>query len=315
VQQRTLGNTGLRTSILGLGAASLGNVYGEVAEVEAIATVHRAFELGVNVFDSSPYYGHTLAETVLGKALRTLPRDQYTLMTKCGRYGEVDFDFTPARLLRSVDESLRRLQTDHVDVLQLHDVEFGDLDRILDESLPCLHRLRDAGKARFVGMTGLPLKVFRHALAKGARLDTILSYCHHTLFDTHLLDLLPELEAHGIGVVNASPAAMGLLSRHGPRQWHPAPEVIRAACREADAHCRARGADLAELAIQFACSEPRIATVICGTASPAEIEANVRAVERPIDEQLLAAVRNILLPIRGRTWIPGRPENNDAPPL
>ena len=310
MQLRPLGTTGLRVSPLGLGAANLGGVYGEVTERQAVATVHRAFELGVNVFDASPYYGRTRAETVLGKALCSLPRDRYVLMTKCGRYDTAQFDFSPARLRQSLDESLQRLQTDHVDVLALHDVEFGDLEVILRESLPLLHEWKATGKVRFCGITGLPLRVFRRALELGARLDTVLTYCHATLFDNTLLELLPAFQQRGIGVINASPMAMGLLSARGPQPWHPADDDLKATCRKAARHCERRGVSLAELAVQFACALPGIATTLCGTADPREIEQNVRASTRPLDATLLGEVRTILHPIKNRTWIQGRPENN-----
>jgi len=310
VQQRPLGRTGLRVSALGLGAASLGGVYGEVDEATAIATVHRAFELGVNVFDSSPYYGSTRAETVLGKAVSTLPRDRIVVMTKCGRYGKDEFDFSPARIRQSVDDSLRRLQTGHLDVCQLHDVEFGDLDRILDDGLATLRTLCAAGKVRHVGITGLPLRVFTRALGKHAPLDTVLSYCHATLFDDTLLPLLPALAAAGIGVINAAPTAMGLLSSRGPRDWHPAPQAIRDRCRAAAAECTSRGVEIAELAVQYSCSRDGIATTICGAASPAEIAANVAAAARAPDPALLLRVQAALQPIRGASWPQGRPENN-----
>lgn len=309
MQQRPLGPTGLHVSHLGLGAANLGGVYGDVDEATAIRTVHLASELGINLFDASPYYGNTRAETVLGKALRSLPRDSFVLSTKAGRYGPADFDFSPARLRQSLDESLRRLQQDHVDLFLLHDVEFGDLDRILHESLPALQELKHTGKVRFTGLTGLPLGIFRRALAAGAPFDVALSYCHATLFDTTLVELAPTLAARGIGVLNASPAAMGLLSSHGPRDWHPASATIRTACRTAAEHCRARGVELAELALSYTATLPGFASTLCGTASPRELAANVRAVENPPDPQLLAEVRAILRPIDGQSWLQGRPEN------
>jgi aryl-alcohol dehydrogenase-like predicted oxidoreductase len=307
---RDLGNTGMRVSILGLGAASLGSVYGPVDADTAVATVHRALDVGINFFDASPYYGATKGESMLGRGLRGVPRQDYFVATKCGRNGQDDFDFSPVALERSLDASLQRLGVDAVDVLQLHDVEFGDLDRILEESLPALQRLQAAGKARHVGMTGLPLQVFARALAKGAALDTVLSYCHFTLFDQTLAELLPALQARGIGVVNASPLAMGLLSRHGPRDWHPAPPLMQETCRRAEAFCRARSVDLARLAIQFSCSHPGIATTLCGTADPEEIAANAAALEQPPDPHLLREVRAVLAPIHNRTWLQGRPENN-----
>lgn len=296
-------------SVLGLGAANLGGVYGEVDEADAIATVHRAFALGVNCFDSSPYYGGGRAEAVLGQALRQLPRRELVLCSKAGRYGEADFDFAPARLERSLEQTLRTLHTDHLDVLQLHDVEFGDLDAIFADSVPALQRLQQRGLVRHIGITGLPLAVFRRALQRRVPLDTVLSYCHATLFDDTLQTLLPALQQAGIGVINASPTAMGLLSRHGPRPWHPAGAAIRAACRRASAVCREHGVELAELAVQFSCSRPGIATTLCGTASPQEIAANVAAAERPIDMQVLALVQAALTPVRDHTWSQGRVEN------
>lgn len=309
MRHQQLGNTGIAVSALGLGGAALGNHYGDLRLADAIATVRTAFELGIDVFDTSPYYGKTLGETVLGQALRGLPRDRYVLMTKCGRYDVDGFDFAPANLRQSLDDSLRRLQTDHVDVFQLHDVEFGDLDRILDETLPALQALKQTGKVRWVGITGLPLAIFRRALARQAPLDTVLSYCHATLFDTTLLDLLPALASKGIGVVNASPAAMGLLANRGPQPWHPADAAIKDRCRQAAELCAGQGVELAELALQYACSLPGIATTLCGAASRAEVAASVAAVERPIDRDLLARVQQVLAPIRGRTWPQGRPEN------
>ncbi len=307
---RSLGTTGLRVSVLGLGAASLGGVYGEIDEATAIATVHRAFELGINTFDASPYYADTRAETVLGKALRSLPRDRIVVMSKCGRYGIDDFDFSPQRLRRSIDASLQRLQLDRLDVCQLHDVEFGDLDRIFADSLPALRELQRAGTIRACGITGLPLRVFHRALSQQVQLDTALSYCHATLFDDTLLPMLSMFHQANIGVINAAPTAMGLLSSRGPRDWHPASPAIRERCRAAAEDCARRGAELAELAIQYSCSHPGIATTICGAASPAEITANVRAVERKMDRALLTLVQSMLLPIRRATWNQGRVENN-----
>jgi aryl-alcohol dehydrogenase-like predicted oxidoreductase len=310
LQLRPLGSTGLRVSALGLGAASLGGIYGDYDEAQGIATVHRAFDLGINVFDSSPYYGNWRAETMLGKALQGLPRDRYVLMTKCGRYGADAFDFSPKRLQQSLDESLRLLQQDHVDVLQLHDVEFGDLDAILCDSVPALQAMKASGKVRFIGITGLPLRNFRRALELNAQLDTILSYCHATLFDNTLIELLPTLATRGIGVLNASPTGMGLLSKHGAPAWHPAPDAIQKLCRKAAAHCQSHGTELAELAVQFSCALPGVATTLCGTTSPREVEANIAAIARPIDATLLGEVRTMLLPIKNRTWQQGRPENN-----
>jgi aryl-alcohol dehydrogenase-like predicted oxidoreductase len=308
--RRELGQTGLNVSVLSLGTAGLGGVYGNTDERTGVATALRAFDLGITTFDSSPYYGNTRSETVLGKALAQLPREDVVVMTKCGRYGATDFDFSPARIKSSVDESLQRLQIETLDVLFVHDIEFGDLDRILDESVATLHELKACGKARAVGITGLPLHVFHTAMDRGVQLDAILSYCHGTLFDDSLQTLLPRCHERRIGVVNGSPAAMGLLSSRGPQSWHPADAEIQGLCAQAAQHAASRGAELATLALQFACDLPGVATTLCGATTPAELEHSVRAVATPLDRTLLAEVESILQPIRGRTWLQGRPENN-----
>src|SRR5271170_4312807 len=144
-----LGQTGLMLTPISLGASSLGGgVFGPVAQQDAIRTVHLALDHGVRLIDVAPFYGDTRAETVVGKALRGIPRDRYVLATKVGRYGDEEFDFSAERVLRSVDESLARLGVDHVDLIQAHDVEYGDLDRIRAETIPALQRVVEKGKAR-----------------------------------------------------------------------------------------------------------------------------------------------------------------------
>jgi L-galactose dehydrogenase len=309
MEYRTLGKTGLQVSALGLGGASLGGVYGPVDEAAAIRAVHTAFDLGVNYVDTSPYYGLTRAEEMLGKALKEIARDRYFLATKVGRYGVDDFDFSAARTRASVEESLRRLGVDYVDVIQAHDIEFGSLDQVVEETLPALREIQRQGKARFIGITGFPLKVFRTVLDRTGA-DTILTYCHYTLWDTSAAQLLPYLEAKRMGAINASALGMGLLSNHGPQPWHPASEVIKTTCARAVAHARARGADAATLAVQFAVAEARFHTTLVGTASAEEIERNVQAIESPLDAGLLEDVQAILAPIRNQSWPVGRPENS-----
>ena len=311
MQYRPLGNTGLNVSVLSYGASPLGSVFRGVAEPDGIRTVHTALDMGINFIDVSPYYGLTRAETVLGKALATVERDRYFLATNFGRYGPETkaFDFSAARVTQSVDESLARLGVDHVDIIQCHDIEFADLHQIIEETLPALRQVVTTGKARFVGITGLPLAVF-HRVIDHAHVDTILSYCRYAINDTSLASALPYLLKNGVGVINASPLSMGLLSNREPPTWHPAPPEIRAACAKAAALCRQRGTDIARLAIQFAVAEPRIATTLVGTANPENIANNIRWAAEPLDLELLADVQKILAPIHNHTWPSGRPENN-----
>ena len=156
MEQRTLGQTGLSVSILGFGASPLGDEFRKTTETERQQAVDTAIDQGINFFDVSPYYGRTLAEERLGKALGN-KRDKIVLATKCGRYDTAGFDFSAERVTRSVDESLQRLRTDRIDVMQVHDIEFGDLQQVIDETIPALRKVKEAGKIRHIGITALSL--------------------------------------------------------------------------------------------------------------------------------------------------------------
>ena len=309
MEYRTLGKTGLKVSALSFGASSLGGVFKPVDESVAIRTVHTALESGINFIDVSPFYGYTKAETVLGKALKGIPRDRYFLATKVGRYGDAEFDFSAKRSAASVDESLERLGIDYIDIIQSHDNEYGDLNHVINETIPALRQIQRQGKARFVGVTGYPLKIFRTILSS-TEVDTILSYNHYSLNDTTLAGLLPWLRQKGVGIINASPVSQGLLTNHELPAWHPAPEDVRKACAEAAAYCRSQGTDIAKLAMQFSLSNPEIHTTLVGTADPANIEKNVKWIEEPIEKVVLGNVQRILAGIKDHVWVLGRPENN-----
>lgn len=298
---RALGKTGSRVSALGYGASPLGGVFGVIDEAEGIRTVHTAIDLGINYIDVAPYYGNTRAETVLGKALKGIPRDAYYLATKVGRYGRGEFDYSAERTMVSVDESLQRLHVDYVDVIQCHDIEFATPAQILDETLPALRKVQEQGKARFVGVTGLSLTNFA-AILDHTELDLILSFCHYTLFDTSLSDLTPYLQSKKVGIVNASPLAMGLLTNRGAPDWHPASDRIKERCARAAAYCSSNGADIAKLAIQFSLTNTDVATTLVGTSKPDKIKNNVEWLAEPTDEGLLAEVLKILAPIHDETW-------------
>ncbi len=306
---RDLGVTGLRVSALGLGASPLGSVFRDIDEKEGIKTVHTAIDLGINYIDVAPFYGDTKAESVLGKALSEIPRDKYYLATKVGRYGESKFNFSAKRVKKSVDESLQRLNVDTIDVIQCHDIEFGSLDKIADETIPALREVCEAGKARFVGITGLPLNSFRYVLNK-TKVDTILSYCHYSLNDTSLTSLLPMLQNKKVGIINASPLSMGLLTNRGAPDWHPASQEIREICGQAVEYCKHQGEDIAKLALQFSVMNKEVNTTLIGTANPENIKKNVQWIAEPIDIELLETVLSILEPIRDQTWSSGKPENN-----
>lgn len=311
MKYRKLGGTGLDVSVLSFGASSLGSVFREIDESEGVRTVHEALAAGINLLDVSPYYGLTKAETVLGRAIRDIARDRFVLSTKAGRYGQNEFDFSAARIERSVDESLRRLHTDYIDIVYLHDIEFGSMRQIVEESVPALNRLKAQGKIRFTGVSGLPLSLFRSVLGL-TEVDSILSYCHYSLNDTSLLDLIPLLKQKGTGLVNASPLSMGLLGGKEPPDWHPASAAIKRACRQAAQYCRDSGIELAKLAVQFSVSHDAVPTTLVSTANPVNIRKNAAWTEEPIDTEALRAVLDILRPIHNETWPSGRPEHNET---
>lgn len=151
----------MKVSSLSFGASSLGGVFHDIKEKEAIEAVFTAIETGMNFIDVSPYYGHYKAETVLGKALQKIPREKYYLSTKVGRYGKDGvntWDYSGKRATESVYESMERLHIDYIDLINVHDIEFADLHQVVDETLPALVALREKGVVGHVGITDLQLE-------------------------------------------------------------------------------------------------------------------------------------------------------------
>ena len=300
-----IGKTGMRVSALSFGASSLGGVFHGIREEEGFRAVHVAVDNGINFIDVSPYYGHLKAEMVLGKALREIPRDKYYLSTKVGRYGKDGvnmWDYSAERVTRSVYESMERLGIDYIDLINVHDIEFqaalpGGLQKVVDETLPALVKLRDEGVVRHVGITDLQPENLQWVVdhSPEGTVESILCFCHYSLNDDMLTDYLDYFEERGIGVINASPFSMGLLSSRGAPDWHPAPESLRDACKRAAEYCAAQGYPIEELAIQFAVSlSPRIATTLFSSASPANVLRSISYVEKPIDWQLVEKVKEII---------------------
>jgi L-galactose dehydrogenase len=308
MEYRKLGQTDLNLSVVGFGSATFGNVFGHIDVDEGIRAVHFAVDSGVNFFDSSPYYGTTLAETRLGEAL-TGRRERVILATKCGRYGLDDFDFSAKRVFTSMDESLRRLQTDYIDLFQVHDVEFGDVQQIIHETLPALRQLQQQGKARYIGVTGYPPRVLRR-IAEATPVDSILTYCHYNLLNTDMDGVLTAFaRERGIGLINASGLCMGILTEHGPPAWHPAPPQVRDAGKKAAEFCRHHGADLPAVALRFCLDHPYVSSTLIGMATMKQVEASLRLLQSSTDKVFLAQVEAILAPVFNYVWPSGRPEN------
>ena len=295
-----LGKTGMKVSNLSYGASSLGGVFHDIREAEGIKAVHTAVDNGINLIDVSPYYGYLKAEKVLGKALKEIDRSRYYLSTKVGRYGKDGvntWDYSARRVTESVYESMERLNIDYIDIINVHDVEFADLHQVVEETLPALVELRDKGVVRHVGITDLQPENLKWVIenSKPGTVESVLSFCHYCLNDDLLTEYLDFFEAHGVGVINASPLSMGLLSQRGTPAWHPAPQALKDACRRAAAYCTEKGYPIEKLAMQFSTSlNPRIASTLFGSANPANVLKNIAYVNEPIDTELVKEVRAII---------------------
>lgn len=298
-----LGKTGLKISNLSFGASSLGSVFHETKERECIRAVETAIEGGINFIDVSPYYGYYKAETVLGKALKRIPRDKYFLSTKVGRYGKDgvnSWDYSAKRATESVYESMERLNVDFIDLINVHDIEFqslmpGGLQKVVDETLPALVELKKKGVVGHVGITDLQLENLKWVVEHSeGMVESILNFCHYCLNDDKLVDFLDYFESKGVGIINASPLSMGLLSSRGAPAWHPAPKPLAEACAKAARYCEAKGYPIEKLAIQYSVSNPRIAGTLFSSANPENVKHNLAWANEEPDWQLVNEVQEII---------------------
>jgi L-galactose dehydrogenase len=276
MEYRRLGQTELNISVMGFGASPLGDVFGSSDPDEGVRAVHFAIDEGINFFDVSPYYGQTLAEERLGQALLG-KRDKVVLSSKCGRYGVDQFDFSARGVRTSVENSLKRLHTDYLDLLQVHDVEFGSFEQIINETLPAIRRMQDEGKTRYVGISGYPLQSLIN-IAHRAPVDSVLSYCRYNLLIDDMDSILvPVAEGLGVGIINASPLHMGMLTERGAPDWHPAPPEVHIVVKAALAFCHQHSIDLTELALRFCFDHPRVAGTLVGMTTMELVPRNICA--------------------------------------
>ena len=310
MQTRQLGRTDLHLPILSFGASSLGAEFRNVTVEESLQSVRVALDCGLNFIDTSPFYGRGMSEVLLGIALKGVPRDSYTLCTKLGRYHLTHFDFSAKRVAESVDVSLHRLGTDHLDIVLCHDIEFVPMQQIVDETIPALRKIQAAGKVRYVGFSGYPMKVFRF-ICDQTDVDCVLSYNQYTLQNTRFADeVVPYLKSKGVGAMNAGPFSARLLTNAPLPAWLKEPENVKAAARAAAAHCAGKGVDIAKLALQFSLANPDITTTISGSANPVNIRNWAKWAAEPLDQNLLREVRAIFEPVKNLGHIEGLAENN-----
>lgn len=305
-----LGKTGLKVSRLSFGASALGSVFRKIDEEEGIRAVHAALDAGINYFDVAPAYGGTVAEAVLGKALRGIPRDQYFLSTKAGKYTEPGaygadvLDYSEERVRAGLDESMRRLGADYVDIVHLHDFEYqrrAMTEQAFAEGFPALAALRDEGRIGAVSAGIYPLDLWHRVIAE-APVDAILMHNHYCISDSRGLELVPGCTEKGIGIINASPFGSGVLTGGAVPDWHPSDADDRRVFAEAARFCDSKGSSIAKLAFQFASQDHPFHTTMFSTARMRSLERNLAWFEEPIDRDLLDGVRRILAPVMDKQW-------------
>ena len=211
MERRKLGKTDLELPVISYGASSLGQEFRRVTIEEALQSCRVALELGMNFIDTSPFYGRGMSEVLLGQVLRDLPREEFILGTKLGRYDLDHFDFSARRVAESIDVSLHRMGVDHLDIILCHDIEFVEIQQIVDETIPAIQKIRDAGKVRYIGFSGYPMKIFPFVIDE-IDVDVVLSYNNYHLQNTRFAEHFDYLKSKDVGIMNAGPFCARLLT-------------------------------------------------------------------------------------------------------
>ena len=300
----------MNVSRLSFGASSLGGVFHPVDEREAIKSVHVALECGINFFDVAPAYAGTVSETILGKALRGVPRDRYYLSTKVGKYtkpgtyGEDTLDYSRSRIRKSIGESAERLGTEYFDLIHIHDIEYQGrkhTEWALSEGYESVLELKQEGRIGGVSFGIYPMDLWVRIFSS-LSVDAGLVHNHYCLSDTRVNELLQVAGQRGIGIINGSPFGSALLTDRGPADWHPATVQDRAVFKAAADFCKNQGSSIAKLALQFASQNPNLPTTLFSSANPESVRRNVEWHQEPVDLHLVAEVRKLLQPVRDKQW-------------
>ena len=283
--RRPLGRTGLTVPAIGLGGAGIGGVYGEESDSDAIETVRYAVEQGIDFIDTDASYGES--ERRIGIALEGGLRERVVLSTKCGTHPEQRGDFSWDGTMWNVENSLRVLKTDHLDLLLVHDP--GSMEPVMEQrgALAALEELKSQGVISYIGL-GQRRHDFHRLAIESGRFDVILTYNDYNPIRTTAGDwLLPLAAQHNIGVINGSPLAMGLLTGDDPdeiaaEKKAPGREVAMA--RRLYEWCQER--DILEQAVvfQFCLRQPAIHCTITGAKTRAEFEEDLRAATLPLPD-------------------------------
>ena len=295
IEKRQLGQTDVRVSTLGLGTAPLSSLYGSVPEAQAIETIQHSLDAGITYFDTAPAYGAGLAEKRLGTALAGVDRDRYVLSTKAGVLptgweSDGEFDFSRDSILRSVEESLDRLNVDSVDILLIHDPD-RHYRQALDEAYPAMVDLKDQGIVTAIGV-GMNQWRMLMDFANEADFDCFMMAGQYTLLVQEGLALMDMCQERGIGVLSAGIYNSGILAT-GPVPgakyfYSEAPPEIMERTRRIEAICERYGVPLNVAALQFPMAHPAATCVVVGTSSATRLVGYLEAMQMTIPTELWA---------------------------
>jgi D-threo-aldose 1-dehydrogenase len=323
---RPLGRTRLKVTVLGLGTATLGNLYAPVSDADAHDTVKTAFDAGVRFIDTAPFYGHGWSEHRVGEAMRGYKRDDIVLSTKIGRLlkpkdpgakgidggvfaavlpFEPVFDYSYDGVMRSVDDSLQRLGTHRIDVLLIHDVdrwthgsqEASDrrMKEVLEGGYKAMVKLRESGAVGAIG-AGLNEWDTCQTLAEASDLDCFLLAGRYSLLEQESLQtFLPLCVKRGIGIFLGGPYNTGILATGAVPgamyNYAPAKPDILERVRKFEAVCQRHKVTLASAALQFPLAHPAVCSVIPGAKTAAEVKRNIATLEAPIPRDFWAELK------------------------
>jgi len=298
-----LGRRGVSVTRLGLGTAPFGNMFTELTESDADATVAEAWDAGVRLFDTAPFYGHGLAEQRLGRALGARTRDEFVLSSKVGRVlepGDVDpgifrvprglaprFDYSRDGVLRSIDASLGRLGVDRLDVVLVHDPDDHEPEALAG-AFPTLVALRDEGVVRAIG-AGMNQHAMLGRFVAQVDLDCVLLAGRYTLLDRSGAAFLDECAARGVGVLLGGVFNSGVLAGDESRatfDYEPAPAAVVERTGRLRAACDRHGVALPAAALDFALRHPAVSAVVVGARNRAEMAADATWARAPVPDDL-----------------------------
>jgi aryl-alcohol dehydrogenase-like predicted oxidoreductase len=294
-QQRTLGKTGLKVPAIALGGVGIGGMYGEVSEADAIDTVQLAFEREMRYIDTSPLYLES--ERRIGLALGGVKRDSYILSTKTGTHPKRLQDYSRDGTLWSVENSLKLLKTDYIDILLVHDPVTMEPVYAKNGALDALEELKRQKVIGHIGLGQRNLEFHKQAIESG-RFEVILTFNdYHPVRTVANDDILPRAEDNNIGVLNGSPLAHGFLAVDDPFSLPDYLKLRRHALTDTDweqlmkVHdfCRKKKISTVAFALQFCLRQPRVHCTLTGVKNPDELKANLEATESPLPESLWEA--------------------------